>query len=198
MIFASASTLASVMTLGAVLFVAGIAQIVYGIQGRKTGQLWPHVALGCLALACSVLIFVNPVANTMGLTLMIGFLLLASGCAKVIGAFVERSSGWGYYALNGAISILLAAMILYTFPASALWTIGTFVGVDLILGGATLIGLGSAMRKMGQDLVSAVNSLLPESHEEVEYRHYTRNGDRHGDLNRSEKKEDYREPPSLH
>lgn len=41
--FASATTLAAIITLGLVLMFVGIAEIVYGLQGRKRGQLWPHV-----------------------------------------------------------------------------------------------------------------------------------------------------------
>ncbi|MBO9667987.1 MAG: DUF308 domain-containing protein, partial [Bdellovibrio sp.] len=41
LLFATASTIASVVTLGAVLLVAGIAQIIYGIRGRSSGQMWP-------------------------------------------------------------------------------------------------------------------------------------------------------------
>ncbi|WP_413582626.1 HdeD family acid-resistance protein [Bdellovibrio sp. HCB288] len=170
--FASATTFAAVMTLSVILAIGGIAQIVYGIQGRKTGQLWPHVALGCLALVCAVLIARNPVANTMVLTFMIGFFLFAGGLAKVIGAAVERTTGWGYYLMNGLVSILLAAIILFSFPVSSFWTIGTFVGVDLIIGGLSLLGLGYSIRKARKEVVRSMNSLLPETYDEIEYEYF--------------------------
>lgn len=177
LVFATATTFASVMTLSVVLLIAGCAQIAYGIQGRKTGQMWPHVGLGCLALACSILIMRNPVANTLAFTFAVGFLLIAGGLAKVIGAFVERTAGWGFYLLNGAISLFLGSYILYTFPLSAAWTIGTFVAVDFIFGGISLIGLGSAMKRAKRDLETHIQSLLPESSEENEYRKRTGKSD---------------------
>ncbi|MBO9667741.1 MAG: DUF308 domain-containing protein, partial [Bdellovibrio sp.] len=134
--------------------------------------MWPHVGLGALALVCSILIFRNPLANTLGLTLVVGFLLLASGIAKLIGSFVERSTGWGYYAVNGALAILLGGYILYTFPVSAFWTIGTFVAVDLLFSGFSMIGLGYAIRKARKELTKDMQSLLPESYDEMEYRYY--------------------------
>ena len=152
LMFASATTLASVLFLGAVLFVAGVAEVIYGIQGRKSGQLWPHLGLGVLAIACSVLIARNPIENTLGLTLLVSFLLLASGLTKVIGAAAERFSGWGWVAVNGVISIALGTMILATFPVSAFRTLGTFVGVDLIVSGVTFIGMGVSMKQIRHEL----------------------------------------------
>ncbi|WP_413575919.1 HdeD family acid-resistance protein [Bdellovibrio sp. HCB290] len=172
LLFASATTLAAVLTLSAVLAIGGIAQIIYGIQGRKTGQLWPHVGLGCLAFVCAVLIARDPFVNTMIFTLMIGFYLLASGLSKVIGATIERSTGWGYYLANGLVSLLLAAIVLYNYPLSSFWTIGTFVGVDLLFGGLSLVGLGYALRKSRQEVVQNMNSLLPETYDEIEYEYF--------------------------
>lgn len=154
-IFAAATTLASVVFLGAVLCVAGIFEIVYGVQGRKEGDLWPHLGLGILALACSFLIARNPIENTLGLTLLVSFLLLASGLTKLIGALSERSLGWGWLATSGVMSFLLGSIVLLTFPASAFWTIGTFVGVDLILVGLSFIGMGVSLKKVRQDLDAA-------------------------------------------
>jgi uncharacterized membrane protein HdeD (DUF308 family) len=166
--FASATTLAAVVTLGVVLLVAGVAEIIYAIQGRKKGQLWPHLAFGCLALICGGLILANPIENTLGFTLIAGFLLIASGLAKTIGAFTERSSGWGWYAANGIISIILGAMVLRAFPVSAFWTIGVFVGVDLLVAGATLVGLGTSAKRAKRELVGQMYSTLnpePENRE---------------------------------
>lgn len=166
--FASATTLAAVVTLGFVLLCAGVAEVVYGIQGRHRGQLWPHLAFGCLALICGALVLMNPIENTLGFTLIAGFLLIASGLAKAIGAFAERSSGWGWYAANGIISIILGGMILRAFPVSAFWTIGIFVGVDLLVAGATLIGLGVSAKRAKRELVGQMYSTLnpePENRE---------------------------------
>jgi len=172
--FASATTLAAVVTLGFVLLCAGVAEIVYGIQGRHRGQLWPHLGFGCLALICGMLVLMNPVENTLGFTLIAGFLLIASGLAKTIGAFAERSSGWGWFAANGIISIILGAMILRAFPVSAFWTIGVFVGVDLVVAGATLIGLGVSAKRAKKELVGQMYSTLNPEPENREIRNEER------------------------
>lgn len=158
--FATATTLAAVLTLGVILVCVGIAEIVYAINGRKRGQLWPHMAFGCLALICGVLITLNPIENAFGFTLIAGFLLVASGLAKLIGSVVERSAGWGWYATNGVVSIALGILILMAYPVSALWTIGVFVGVDLIFAGVSLMGLGAWAKRNKKELVGEVYSTL--------------------------------------
>lgn len=166
LVFASATTLFAVATLGVLLLCVGIAEIVYAIRGRANGQLWPHLAFGCLALICGGLIFINPIENTLGLTLIVSFFLIAAGLAKVVGAVAERASGWGWFAANGVISIILGAIIIGTFPYSATWTIGTFVGIDLIAGGALLIGLGASAKRIKRELTGETFSTLnPEEKE---------------------------------
>lgn len=149
--FASTATMAAVVVLGAVLFCLGISQIYFGIQGRKLGQLWPNLGLGCLALVCAVLIARNPVANTLGLTLAISFLLIAGGLTKFISAVVDRKVGWGWFAGSGLISLLLGGIILGMFPMSAIWTVGTLVGVDLIVAGISSIGLGVSIKEVSAE-----------------------------------------------
>ncbi|MGZ3744438.1 MAG: HdeD family acid-resistance protein, partial [Pseudobdellovibrionaceae bacterium] len=161
--FASATTLTAIITLGFVLMAAGIAEIIYGIQGRKRGQLWPHVAFGSLGLICGFLILINPIENTLGFTLVAGFLLIANGLAKTVGSLAERESGWNWYLANGIISIILGGLILRSFPISAFWTIGVFVGVDLLVVGASLMGLGYSAKKAKRELVGqAYSTLNPE------------------------------------
>jgi uncharacterized membrane protein HdeD (DUF308 family) len=45
------------------------------------------------------------------------------------------------------LDILIAAMIIAGLPGSAEWAIGLLVGINLVFGGATLIGVALAARK---------------------------------------------------
>lgn len=145
--YTATATLTSVILLGVFLFMAGISEIVYGIVERKSRQLWPHLTVGVLAVACSILIGRNPIENTLGLTLVVGFYLLGGGMIKVLSSLIEKYVGWGYMLANGCISIGLGALVLANFPLSAIWTIGTIVGIDLLVAGSTLVSLGIHYRK---------------------------------------------------
>ena len=168
LLYAAASTFTSVLTLEGILFCVGLAQIAYGIQGKQTGQLWPHTGLGCLAVACSMLIAFNPPMNPLAVSMLLGFFLLSGGLAKVIGAVMERTTGWGWFAFNGAVSLILGGLLLYTFPYSSKWTLGAFIGVDLIFAGASLIGLGITIRNAKKDVIADLRSMLPETSGEAD------------------------------
>lgn len=163
LVLASAVTVAAVISLGVILVAVGAVEIVYGLQGIKEGQLWPHLGFGVLALICGALMFFNPLANAMGFTLIASFLLIASGLSKLIGSVAGRDAGWGWYAINGVVSMALGALVLFEFPLSAWWFVGTLIGVDLILTGATHVGLGYSIKKARRNIVDqSFSTLNPE------------------------------------
>jgi uncharacterized membrane protein HdeD (DUF308 family) len=43
---------------------------------------------------------------------------------------------------SGVVDLVLAAIIIAGFPGTALWALGILVGVNMIFGGASLIGIG--------------------------------------------------------
>jgi uncharacterized membrane protein HdeD (DUF308 family) len=52
-----------------------------------------------------------------------------------VGSAVLGSSGWGGHLIDGLITIVQGLMILAQSPASGLWVIGLFIGIDLIFYG---------------------------------------------------------------
>jgi uncharacterized membrane protein HdeD (DUF308 family) len=46
----------------------------------------------------------------------------------------------------GILDLVISAMIITGLPGSASWAIGLLVGINLVFGGATLIGMASAAR----------------------------------------------------
>jgi len=56
------------------------------------------------------------------------------------------SGRWSWMLIAGVMDLLIAAIIITGLPGSALWAIGLLVGVNLLFGGATLIGVALAAR----------------------------------------------------
>jgi uncharacterized membrane protein HdeD (DUF308 family) len=59
----------------------------------------------------------------------------------------ELSERWSWLLVAGLMDILIAGLIIAGLPGSALWAIGLLVGINLVFGGATLIGMALAARK---------------------------------------------------
>ena len=47
----------------------------------------------------------------------------------------------------GIFDIVIAGIIIAGLPGSALWAVGLLVGINLLFGGASLIGMALAARK---------------------------------------------------
>ena len=56
------------------------------------------------------------------------------------------SERWGWVLASGILDLLLAGLIIAGLPGTALWAIGLLVGIDMLFGGACLIGMALAAR----------------------------------------------------
>jgi uncharacterized membrane protein HdeD (DUF308 family) len=59
----------------------------------------------------------------------------------------ELSERWSWLLVAGIMDLLIAAVIIVGLPGSALWAVGLLVGINLLFGGATLIGMALAARQ---------------------------------------------------
>jgi uncharacterized membrane protein HdeD (DUF308 family) len=71
---------------------------------------------------------------------------IMSGLFQLFGSWAVALPGWGWQALDGIIALVLGLLVLAQWPASGLWVIGLFVGIDLIFYGWAWIALALALR----------------------------------------------------
>ena len=58
----------------------------------------------------------------------------------------ELSGRWSWLLISGVMDLLIAFIIVAGLPDSANWAIGLLVGINLVLGGASLVGMALAAR----------------------------------------------------
>jgi uncharacterized membrane protein HdeD (DUF308 family) len=51
-------------------------------------------------------------------------------------------------ALNGIVTLILGIMVLTRFPSSAIWLIGLYVGISLLLSGISLLAAALVARRV--------------------------------------------------
>ena len=144
--FAFSATLASVVMLGVLLLVAAGAQMAAAILARNWGGFALFLLLGVLYAVVGLLTLEHPLLAAEGLTLMLAACFLVGGTFRIIIALVERFPSWGWVLFNGVITVLLGIAIWEQWPASGLWVLGMFVGIDLIVNGATWSALAAGVR----------------------------------------------------
>jgi len=143
------ATVASVLIVGIMMLMAGFAEMIGAFQFKSWGKFGLWMLLGALYIIAGVLTFENPLFAAAALTLALGIALIVSGGMRLVLAFgMPRGSAWGMVMLSGFITLLLGCMILARWPLSSLFTLGIFLGIDMIFAGVGWLSMGLAMRSI--------------------------------------------------
>jgi membrane protein HdeD len=126
----------SVLFLGWTILFGGVALAVGALVGWKDpGRRW-DLALGALLFLVGLGFVRNPGVGLLTLTLLAGSLLLVGGIVRLVAAF-QPGAPRALLLLSGAVTLLLGFMVFAQWPVSALWFLGTILGIELILEGIT-------------------------------------------------------------
>jgi uncharacterized membrane protein HdeD (DUF308 family) len=145
------ATVVSVLIVGVMMIVAGVAEVFNAFQMKSWGKFLLWVLLGALYIIAGFVTFENPLLAAALLTLVLGASLVASGVMRIILAIsMKQGMPWVWVALSGAITLLLGLVILAHWPVSSLYILGLFLGIDLVIAGASWIALGFGLRRASE------------------------------------------------
>lgn len=148
MSWAVTATIASVVVCGSFVTAGGVMNIVSAFAARKWRGFSMHFFLGVLYTFVGLYMMMSPINAAETVTLFLAFALIFGGFLRMIFAISERFQGWGWVLLNGFVALLLGASIAAHWPISGAWIIGFFVGVDLILNGASWMARAFVLRRL--------------------------------------------------
>src|SRR4030081_3738230 len=149
MILPPLASLAVTIFLGWMFLISGAAGLALTFWARQVPGLWCSLIAAVLAVAAGIILLVKPVQGTLTLTIVVGAYFLAEGVATIMYALEHRrelSERWSWLLVSGLMDILIAFLIIAGLPGSAEWAIGLLVGINLVLGGASLVGMALAAR----------------------------------------------------
>jgi uncharacterized membrane protein HdeD (DUF308 family) len=144
------ASLAVTIFLGWMFLISGIAGLVVTFWARQMPGFWWSLISAALAVAAGIILLARPMQGVLTLTIVVGAYFLAEGVASIMYALEHRrelSERWSWMLFSGLLDILIAGMIIAGLPGSAEWAIGLLVGINLVFGGASLIGMALAARK---------------------------------------------------
>jgi len=130
------ATRMTMLLFGALLLFAGLAEGGHALIGR--GVIFKsRLFSGALYAVVGLMLLIDPVGGAIGLTLLIGLLLLASGFMRLLVGLslvrLKMTSGW--HLLVGSLNMVLAILILLGWPETGNWLIGFVIGLELLLAG---------------------------------------------------------------
>jgi len=142
-------SLALELFLGWLFLIGGILQAVAAFQHLNVKGYGWAAANGVFAAIAGALMIALPAAGVLALTIILTAFYLADGVLKLIGASQGKDMpGRGMLVINGVLGLIIAAIVIAEWPISAQWFIGIIVGVNLLLGGVTLLTLASAAKRV--------------------------------------------------
>ena len=142
------ASLAAAVAIGVLLLLGGAAEAVGAFWCRCWSGFFLELLSGVLSIVVGLLFLRAPVGALAALTLLVACFLMAGGIFKIVAALAYRFAAWGWSLAGGIIDVILGVLIWQGWPASSLWVIGLFVGINLICRGFNWIALGLALHTL--------------------------------------------------
>lgn len=149
MIVPPLASLAITIFLGWMFLISGIGGLILTFWARQMPGFWWSLISAALAVLAGGILLARPVQGVLTLTIVVGAYFLAEGVATIMYALEHRrelSSRWSWLLIAGILDLAVSFIIIAGLPGSAEWALGLLVGINLLFGGATLIGMALAAR----------------------------------------------------
>ena len=138
------------VAIGWITLISGIVMIVQSFQSKPVRGFWLNLIVGIFYVIAGTYILFNIVTALVAMTLAFGILFIVEGIFTIIMAFTGRAGHRMFWlvALNGVITLILGIMVLTRFPSSAIWLIGLYVGISILMSGVSLLAAALAARRI--------------------------------------------------
>ena len=136
------ASLAVEIVIGWIFLVSGLVGLFTTYMMRGLPGFWWSLLSAILAILAGIVLLAWPLTGILSLTLVLIVFFVIEGVASIMYALDHRSGltgRWGWMLASGIIDLILAAIIVAGLPGSAAWAIGIIVGVNMLLGGVSLI-----------------------------------------------------------
>ena len=141
--------LAVTLLLGWLFLIGGIFGLIVTYYGREMPGYWWSLISAALTVLAGLILIARPMQGLLTLTVVLTAFFIMEGIASIMFALAhkrELSGRWGFVVAAGVFDLLIAVMIFAGLPGSAAWAIGLLVGINMVFGGASLIGLAMAAK----------------------------------------------------
>jgi uncharacterized membrane protein HdeD (DUF308 family) len=137
------------LLVGWLLVFGGIAHFISAFEGGGVRRVFLQVLAGIVFVLGGLYMLAHPLLALGTLTLMLAGVIFAVGICELLHWYRHRgeaASGWLLF--NAIVTLLLGGLILFHWPSSSIWAIGTLVGVNLLLTGISRLMFGLAGRRL--------------------------------------------------
>lgn len=143
-----ASTLAVVLVVGIALIAGGLIGFFASFSEPSGSGKWLNMLWSVLAFGIGVWMVMHPGIGAVSLTMVVGVMLVVRGATSLFMAFDSNfGSSRIWLGLGGAVGIVLGGIVLFNLMEMSWGLLGTFIGVDFLVSGVTMLLVAMMGRK---------------------------------------------------
>jgi uncharacterized membrane protein HdeD (DUF308 family) len=143
------SGIAITLIIGWFFTMAGVLHFLFAWKTHSTRGVFWEFLLGFLYLFAGLYSIFRPLAGLASLTLLLIGYFFFKGAMQIIHFFqLQPRHGSWWLLFDGIINLFLAILIWRAWPFSAVWVIGTLVGISLIFTGFSRLMLTLTARRV--------------------------------------------------
>ena len=153
----SIASSAATLFIGWLFIISGVIGLVTTFWARHLPGYWWSLVSALLGILVGAVLIAHKSNDLYGglmgwpleaigpLRMVLVLFFLIEGGALIMFAFEHRrqfSGRWAWMLASGVIDIGLATIIIFNLPGTSAWTMGLLIGINMIVGGASLIAMG--------------------------------------------------------
>ena len=141
--------LAVTILFGWLFLISGAVGLVTTFAMRQAPGFWWSLISAVLGIVVGVLLLVQPGVGLVSLTYVLIAFFIVEGVVTIMFALEHRrqlTGRWGWMLTSGVVDLFLALTILAGLPGSVGWALGLIVGINMVFGGASMIGMALSAR----------------------------------------------------
>lgn len=149
----SAATIASVYVIAVFVIIIGGLDISLALHAHRWTSALIVGSVGLLYIVAGSFALANPETSAVGLTLLLGLALAATGALRLfLATRLPEAPRW-QVGVAGALTTVLGLFIVLGWPQNSPYVLGVFLGVDMMMYGAGQLGFALFLRRRSRPLV---------------------------------------------
>jgi uncharacterized membrane protein HdeD (DUF308 family) len=143
--------IAGTIFFGWLVLFGGIMHLIYAWSEPHAGvgaTLW-QVCIAIVYFIAAIAILLLPVGAILGLTLVLASYIAVEGILElVLFSRLRHLPGAAWFLVDGVLSLLLTGLILFLWPSSSFWALGTLLGISPIVSGIARLTMPTMRRRI--------------------------------------------------
>jgi len=147
------ATIAADLYVGWLFLIAGIAGLIAVFSVRDVPAFLWMLLTAALSVFVGILLLWKPAEGAASLTAILTAFFIAEGIFQIVGSFAYRDvipGSWGWMIVSGVSDLIVAAVIISSWPVSANWALGLFAGINLITSGWAIVAMAIEARSFAR------------------------------------------------